>query len=120
MARKITLDDVRKLALALPGVVEGTMYGGVAFRVGGRMFACQATNRVAEPDSLVVCLDFEQRDELLRIEPGTYYLKEHYVGYPCVLVRLARVHPDAISGLLRTAYNFVGRSRSKPRARRRS
>jgi hypothetical protein len=115
MARKVTFDNVRKLALSLPGAEEGTMYGGVAFRVGGRMFACQPTHRSAEPDSLVVRIDFEQRDELLRIEPDTYYIKEHYLGYPSILVRLSRVHPDALSGLLRTAYNFVGsKSKTKP------
>ena len=114
MARKVTFDQVRKLALALPGAEEGTMYGGVAFRVGGHMFACQPTHRSAEPNSLVVRIDFDERDELLRIEPDTYYITDHYVGYASILVRLSRVHPDAISGLLRTAYNFVG-AKPKPR-----
>lgn len=120
MRSRVTFGVVRRLALALPGVEEGTMYGGVAFRVGGHMFACQPTHRSAEPDSLVVRIDFEQRDELLRIEPDTYYITEHYVGYPSILVRLSRVHPDAISGLVRTAYNFVGKPKSPttPRTRR--
>lgn len=30
----MTFDDVRRLALALPRVVEGTSYGTAAFRVG--------------------------------------------------------------------------------------
>ena len=115
MARKVTFDSVRKLALALPGTEEGTMYGGVAFRVGGRMFACQPTHRSAEPNSLVVRIDFDQRDELLRIEPDTYYVTEHYIGYASILVRLSRVHPDAMSGLVRTAYNFVG---GEPKAKK--
>jgi hypothetical protein len=105
--RTITLDAVRQMALALPGVEEGTMYGAPAFRVRGRMFACQPSHRSAEPGSLVVLVDFEQRRELLEAEPETYYVTDHYLGYPSVLVRLSQVHPDAMSGLLRTAYNFV-------------
>ena len=116
MKRRVTFELVRRLALALPGAEEGTLYGGVAFRVGKTMFACQPTHRSAEPNSLVVRISFDERDELLRIEPETYYLTEHYVGYASILVRLSRVHPDALSGLLKTAYNFVG-GQPKPRAR---
>jgi hypothetical protein len=41
-------------------------------------------------------MDFHDRDALLEDDPHTYYLKEHYVGYPCVLVRLSRVPADAL------------------------
>ena len=44
----------------------------------------------------MVRVDFAQRDELLAAEPDVYYLKEHYVDYACVLVRLKRIHPDAL------------------------
>lgn len=85
------------------------MWGAPAFRTRGHMFACRPTHRSAEPNSIVARIDFEQRDEMLRLEPGTYYITGHYVGYPCVLARLSRVHPDALSGLLRSAHAFVSR-----------
>ena len=109
------------MALALPDVKESTMYGAPAFRIRGHMFACQPTHRSAEPNSLVVIVGFDRRDELLGAEPETYYTKEHYQNYPSVLVRLSRVHPDALRDLLRIAYDVAAakpKKKSTPRRRR--
>jgi len=103
------------MALALPDTEEGTSWGAPSFKVRGQMFACQTTHRSAEPDTLAVRLSFAQRDELLEADPATYYLKDHYVGYPCILVRLARVHPDALRDLLQMGWRFV--SEKSPRRR---
>ena len=113
--QKITFDTVRKIGLALPDVEEGTMYGAPALKVRGSMFACVPTHKSAEPDSLVIRIDFDQRDAMLAEDSKTYYLKDHYVGYPCILVRLNRVHADALRDLLATAHRYVA-SRAKRRA----
>ena len=86
------------------------MYGTPALKVRGKMFACIASHKSAEPDTLVVRMDFDQRDELIATDPSTYYLTDHYVGYSTVLVRLSRVHPDALRDLLLTAWRFMSRS----------
>lgn len=121
MPRKtITFDTVRELGLALPGVEEGTAYGSPALKVRGNMFACLAIHRSADPGSLAIRLDFDQRDELMAADPATYYVTDHYVNYPCVLVRLTRVHPDALRDLLLMGWRFVstrGRRRVGPRTR---
>jgi hypothetical protein len=102
---------VRNLGRSLPGSEEGTAYGSPALKIDGQMYACIPTNKAAEPNSLAVRVSFAQRDELLAADPDTYYLKDHYVPYPCVLVRLARIPDDALRDLLRMAYEFVrGRS----------
>jgi hypothetical protein len=109
-------DRVRKIGASLPDVEAATAWGAPALKVRGKMFVCMATNKAAEPDTLVVRMDFAQRDALVEEDPATYYLKEHYVGYPCVLVRLSRVHPDALRDLVQTAYRFVqasGRKRKR-------
>ena len=113
--RNFTFDVVRRIALSLPDVEESTMYGAPAFRIRGHMFACQPTHRSAEPDSLVVIVGFDRRDELLGAEPETYYTQEHYQNSPSVLVRLPRVHPDALRDLLRIAYDLAA---AKPKKRR--
>lgn len=113
---RITFDTARAIGLALPGA-EGTAYGSPALKVGGRMFACMAINKSAEPGSLVVCIDFPQRDELLAADPQTYYVTDHYVDYPSVLVRLARVHRDALGDLLRAAHRFVAAEARRPKVR---
>ncbi len=118
MPRKtVSFDTVRELGLALPDVEEGTTYGSPALKVGGKMFACLAVHRSAEPGSLVIRLDFDQRDDLVAADPKTYYLTDHYVDYPAVLVRLARVRPDALRDLLVMARRFVSAT-GKRRTRR--
>lgn len=107
MRRAITFDTVREFGLVLPRVEESTSYGSPSLKVGGKMFACIAINREAEPNTLGLRLPFAQRDELIAEDPATYYLTDHYVNYPCVLVRLSRVHPDALRDLLRMSHGFV-------------
>ena len=83
------------------------MFGKPALKVGGHMFACEPSHKSAEPGSLVVRIDNEQRDLLLAEEPEKYYLPAHYVGYPSVLVRLTRVKTGEMRDLLRAAHRFV-------------
>ncbi len=116
--RRITFDTVREIGEQLPGTEVGTAYGSPALKVNGRLYAAIAINKEAEPNSLAVYVaDFEQRDALLAEDPGTYYVKPHYEGYPVVLVRLACVTRDALSDLLRGAHRIVS---SKPSSRRRA
>jgi len=110
-------DLVRKLGLELPDVEEGTMYGAPALKVRGRLLACKASHKSAEPGSLVVRQDFDDRDALIADDPRVYYVKPHYLEYPSVLVRLALIERDALRDLLRSAWRAI--TASAP-ARRRS
>jgi len=103
----MTFDAVRKLGLALPDVEESTMYGAPALKLHGKLVACMASHKSAEPGTLVVRIDMEQRNELIAAEPKTYYLTDHYVEYASVLVRLSRIRKDALQDLLRSAWRFV-------------
>ena len=103
----VTFDTVRKFGLALDGVEESTAYGSPALKVRGKLLACIAINKAAEPNSLVVRVDFDQRAELIETDPRTYYLKDHYANYPSVLVRLSEIKPDALKDLLAMAYRFA-------------
>jgi hypothetical protein len=105
----INFNTVRSIGLALPGVEESIGRGQPALKVHGKLLACAATHRSAEPDSLVVKVDFDDRAELLAADPHVYYVTEHYVEYPSVLVRLSRVNPDALRDLFGLAYKFVTR-----------
>jgi len=93
------------------------MFGQPALKVRGKMFACVPSHKSAEPDSLAVRTDFEQRAELLAADPDVYYITEHYEGYPAVLVRLSRVQPDVLKDLLAMAHRVVLRDTRKPRAK---
>ena len=113
--KKISFDTVREMGLALPDVEEGTVYGSPALKVRGKMFACLPVHRSAEPGSLAVRIDFDQREELMAADPNTYYLTDHYVNYPVVLVRLSRIHLDALRHLLGIAWQFVSAKPVTPR-----
>jgi hypothetical protein len=114
MPRKpITFDVVRELGLRLPDVEEGTSWGVPALKVHGQMFACCTSHKSAEPDSLAIRMEFDRRDELIAAEPATYYLTPHYVGYPCVLVRLSRVNREALADLLLMGWRFVSSKRQR-------
>src|SRR2546428_13623709 len=118
--KKISFDTVREMGLALPDVEEGTIYGSPALKVRGKMFACLAIHPSADPDSLAIRIDFDQREELMAADPNTYYLTDHYVNYPVMLVRLTRVHQDALRDLLSMAWRFEssrGKQRVGPRKR---
>src|SRR5271166_4372573 len=112
----INFDTVRKIGLALPGVEESTAYGQPALKVDGKLLACLPANRSAEPGSLAVRVDFDDRAELLAAAPDVYYVTDHYVGYNAVLVRLSRVNPEVLRDLLGMAHKFVTRktARSSP------
>ena len=103
----ISFKTVESIGRALPDVDVTTAWGQPALKVRGKMFACIASHKSAEPDTLVVMMDFGDRDALLQDDPGTYYLKEHYLNYPCVLVRLSRVRADALRDLVTGAHRFV-------------
>ncbi|MFZ0335965.1 MAG: MmcQ/YjbR family DNA-binding protein [Candidatus Acidiferrales bacterium] len=99
----MTFKDVRKMALGLDGVEESTSYGTAAFKIRGKLIA-----RLKEDgESLVVGTTFEEREEMMTAEPETYYITDHYLKYPWVLVRLPKVHPDALRDLLKGAVRLA-------------
>jgi hypothetical protein len=101
-------DAVIAIGRTLPDVEVTTTWGAPTLKVRGKMFACVAINKSAEPNSLVVRMDMAQRDLLIEEDPATYYLTDHYVDYPCVLVRLSRVSPESLRDLIRGAHRFIG------------
>jgi hypothetical protein len=114
----LSFDAIKRMALALPEVEEGTAYGSPALKLHGQLLGCIPTNRDAEPDSFVVRVDFAERDELIAAEPGTYYVKPHYEDYACVLVRLKKIDRDAMRDLLSMSWQFVNSKAKKKRTRR--
>lgn len=82
MPRNNPFAVVEAIGRTLPGVEVTTTWGQPTLKVNGKMFVCGASHKSAEPNTLVVMMDFADRDVLVGEEPETYYLKDHYVGYP--------------------------------------
>jgi hypothetical protein len=116
MAKKtIHFDVVREIALALPDVEETTIHGAPCFKLRRKLLTCQALDKSVEPNTLAVRIDFDQRAELLAADASVYYVTDHYMNYPTVLVRLPRVDQDSLRDLLVMAWRFVGSPQKKTR-----
>ena len=103
----VTLERVRAIALALPGVEEGTSYGTPAFRMRGKFLA-----RLREDgETLVVTCDYPERDLRIEINPAAFFITDHYRGYPLLLVRLATVEEDDLRDLLEVAWRSLAPKR---------
>lgn len=99
--RGISYDAVRKFAISLPGVEEGTSYGTPAFRIRKKLLT-----RV-QPDfdnTLVLSSDEEELEILIAAHPEAFFITDHYAGYPCVLVRLDEVSPALFKELFESAW----------------
>ena len=108
MPRKpLDFDDVRALAGDLPGVEFGSGRGAPYLKVNGKLLTCPALHDSAEPHSLVLKIAREQRAKLMRADPDVYYVTDHYVNYPTVLVRLARIRRTALRDVLNLAWQHA-------------
>lgn len=105
--KKVDFHTVREIALQLPNVEESTTYGSPCFKARGKLMACIAIHRSAEPDTLAVRIDPESRAEMIADDPNVYYLTNHYVNYPFVLVRLKSIQAGALKDLLGTAWRLA-------------
>ena len=99
----ISYETARQIAMTLPGVEESTSYGTPACKVKGKLFM----RRHQDGESLVVRIDLAERESLMEADPETFYITDHYLNYPWILVRLARVREDQLSELLRQAWRLV-------------
>jgi hypothetical protein len=111
---------VKRIGLTLADVEAATRYdGSPVLKVAGVFMAGLATHSSAEPDTLVVRADLEQRESFIEDAPDTYYLTEYYRRYPLVLVRLQRVTQDALRELLWLSHRLtLPKTRSSQRRRR--
>src|SRR3989440_10616591 len=96
MKRGVTFKTVRQIAQTLPGAEESTSYGTPAFKVKGRLFARQHQ----DGESLVIAVDFDAREEMMTVAPEKFYITDHYLNYPWMLVRMAKVNEDELRDLL--------------------
>lgn len=98
---------VRQLVLKLPETEERTIHGAPSWKLRGRLLTCPAIHKSAEPHSLLVKIDPDERSRLLLREPDTYYLTDHYLNHSVVLVRLSMIDRKALQALLKKAWQFV-------------
>lgn len=99
----VTEEDVRRVALSLPGSIERPYNRLPSFRVRNNLFL-----RIHElPDAFFVrCASVEERNELLSAEPGKFFITPHYDGYPGFLVRLSQVDLDEMTEIVTESWRL--------------
>jgi hypothetical protein len=98
---------VRELALALPDVIDSSTLRGIGFKVRGKLLACKAIHRSAEPETLMVRVGVSDRDRLIAADGAVFYLTPHYLVNASVLVRLQHVRRQTLQAVLALAWQFV-------------
>lgn len=99
----VTFETVREIAQTLPGAAESTSYGTPAFKVKKKLFARQHQ----DGESLVIGVDFDQREEMMKAAPEKFYITDHYLKYPWMLVRMSKVNRDELRDLLMGSWRRV-------------
>ncbi len=115
-----TIDDVREIAMALPGVTEATssQAGGLAWRTkagtvvwerepGKKDLATLAEVGRTWPDGVVlgVRTDGEQsKNALIETYPDVFFTIPHFDGYPAVLVRLDAIMREQLAEVVTDAW----------------
>src|SRR5947207_3221165 len=99
----MTFDTVRQIAQTLPGAEESTSYGTPAFKVKGKLFARQHQ----DGESLVIATAFDEREEMMSTSPEKFYITDHYLNYPYMLVRMSKVNASELRDLLVGAWRRV-------------
>ena len=105
-------DDVRRLALALPGVTEIDS-DGFDFRVAGKGFVWSYPERrpgkprLIRTDIAVLYVgDEAEKQALLLGEPGVFFTAPGYDGWPLVMLRLAQVDTERLAELVTDAWRM--------------
>ena len=104
--------DVRRLALALPGVAEIDS-DGFDFRVAGKGFIWswperrRGKPRVIRTDIAVLFVgDEAEKQALLLGEPEIFFTTPGYDGWPLVMLRLAEVDAGRLEELVTDAWRM--------------
>jgi hypothetical protein len=104
----MTLDDVARIALELPGVTEAERHGNRTWFVNGKGFAWERPfskadikrfGETAPPDGPIVAVavsDLGEKDAVLAANPRAFFTIAHFDGYSAVLIQLKKVTAKAL------------------------
>ncbi|MEO8889617.1 MAG: MmcQ/YjbR family DNA-binding protein [Jatrophihabitantaceae bacterium] len=105
-------DDVRRVAMSLPQVVE-IESAGFDFRVAGKGFVWSyperrpGRERIIRTDVAVLFVgDEAEKQALLLGESDVFFTAPGYDGWPLVLLRLAQVDADRLRDLVTDAWRM--------------
>ena len=103
-----SFETARAIALALPGVTEQPSYSTPGFKLGTKFLA----RLHQDGKSLVIKIGFDEREMLMAADPESFYITDHYKGYPAMLVGLASVPVETLRRLLEQSWRQIASKRA--------
>ncbi|MGH3625760.1 MAG: MmcQ/YjbR family DNA-binding protein [Sciscionella sp.] len=108
-------DDVRRIALSLPEVSEGSTRGVIQWRVKDKGFVWERPLRRADldalgdtaPDGPILAArvsDVGVKQALLADDPTVFFTTPHFDGYAAILVRLEQIDVAELNELIVEAW----------------
>lgn len=94
----VTEEDVRAIALSLPGTTEEQWYQTPGYKVAGKGFLRLRTE--AEGGLVVFVSDMGEKQALLASDPDAFFTTPHYDGSPIVLVNLDKIDHEELRELI--------------------
>jgi hypothetical protein len=102
----MTQDEMDAIVMAFPGAEKGVSYGRPSYKLNGKFF----TRLRREDDSMVLLeVSLDEREMLMEAEPGTFHFTAHYKDYPCVLARIADLHPGSFKNFLDRRFRKIAK-----------
>jgi hypothetical protein len=93
-----------RIALSLPATEESTSYGTPSIKVRSKILSRWRTEAEG---ALALRCDFPERKVLLQSRPEVFFLIDHYLNYPMVLVRLDKAGKDLLTDITLRAWRAV-------------
>jgi len=105
--------DFRRIALSLPGAEEGSHMGSADFRVGGRIFATLAAQKLGYGNLM---LDLEHQTAFVEEQAEVFLpISGGWGRMGMTHIRLAEANEDLLTGALRTAWKLRADKNTKVR-----
>ena len=108
----MTAKDFRRIALSLEGAEEGSHMGSADFRVGGRIFATLAAQKLGYGNLM---LSPEQQAEFVAEQPDIFVpIAGGWGKAGATNIGLSASNEDMLAGALRTAWRLRIEKNTKP------
>lgn len=103
-----SIETVRRIALALPGVEEVPSWDGTpSFRVRNTSFV----RLRQDGDTLVVKVNYYERRFLIEADPDAFFVTDDLRAHPWMLVRLSVISEDGLRERIEEAWRLVAPTR---------